>query len=344
MSDDFKKNYNEEDEESWDIIYPSHVYDIKTDRAKDVKAEGFKSGMTLLVFFSFLGFLALNAILKNSFGVSSFWAFIIVFILISVIAVIVFRFVIFKEDERVEEFENEEIANLGRYFKLINTTEDTEDIRNLKIPTYKFISGEYATCLRFTHGSCDALKRVETRTFMEELITIIGRHNLDFKQVIMDEVFDDSQEYRDYINIINNIEIPEMQRNARLIAEGLLSMTRNYSRVDCTYIIIYARNSYEKQFLISAIVDIDRLYKRSRTVYRNMELLPYKSFIEVCKQYLGVEMIDLGTIRTTGANSRILAQYANAVETVEIETLDGSKIQYKSKTIDKAVNSKIKDL
>ena len=101
----------------WNIVYPSKVYDSSVDRSKETKEQGIQSAMLLLGIGSLLGFLFLSTVFKTTFGISSFWAFLIVLIVVSVIAVYVFRFGIFKEDDKLEEYHNEDTSDLGKFLR-----------------------------------------------------------------------------------------------------------------------------------------------------------------------------------------------------------------------------------
>lgn len=331
-----------DDEPEWDIIYPNRVYDAVNDRAKQTKMEGFKSGMSLLCIFSVIGFFALSALLQNVFGISGFWALLIVLIFVLLIAVTVFRFFIFKEDDKLEEFENEDWSNLGRYFQLVNDTEDVEVFGKLEVPMYKFMGGQFAVCLRLPHGSCDAVKRKETKFFMEDIATIIYKNNLSYKQIIMDENFTESREWRNYTNRLNNMQDSNMKKYAIEIADFVGKTAEDRSRVDCTFIIIYGKNAYEKQYMAAAVYEILAEFNKTNTVFRSIDLLKYLDFINVCIRYLGIDTLDLSTVRATGVNAKVLAQYYDLVQTVEVETTDDYKIVYDSSLTKKI--AKVKDL
>lgn len=321
--------YNYQDEAGgWNIIYPIKVYDSSVDRSKETKEQAVQSAILLLGLGSLLLFLFLNSIFKATFGISSFWAFLIVFVLVSIIGVYVFRFGIFKEDAKLEEFTTEDTDNLGRFYEILNGVEDSLKIGKYTVPLRKFSNGQFMCCIKFRHGSSNGIKRIATREFMEDLANIIGRYKLTYKQLIMGEEYEETPEYQAYIGKLNNIENKELQKTLLNIATYTIQKSNAMSLVDCTYIMIYAKNSYQKYTLANTLADIIALYQKVKTVYRDMDFLDAEQFVGVAKKYYGVEVIDLSTIRATTPNKTILMQYADLVGTVSVDTVDGRRITY----------------
>lgn len=338
-------DYNYQDElGSWNIVYPIKVYDATVDRSKETREQATQSAILLLGLGSLLLFLFLNSIFKATFGISSFWSFLIVLIIVSVIGTYIFRFVIFKEDAKYEEFTREDTDNLGRFYEILNGIEDNLKIGNIHVPVHKFSNGQYMCCIKLRHGSSNAVKRVATREFMEDLGSILCKYKLTYKQLIMGEEYEETPEYEEYINAINNMENKELQKHLINIARYTINKSNMMSLVDCTYIIIYAKNSYQKYTLATALADIIQLYQKTKTVYRDMDFLAQDKFIQVTKKYYGVDVIDLSTIRATTPNRTILMQYGDLVGTVSVDTVDGRTIQYKQVLQDYLKITNVKDL
>ena len=332
-SDDFEFS---DGQSFWNIVYPVDVYNPATDKSKETRSEGFRSGISLLILGCIALFAFLNSIIKTTFGVSSFWAFLIVAIVVGVIATYIFRFFIFKEEEKSQEFKNEDNENLGRYFDLLNATEGTIDIGYSNVPFYKFMNGQIAVCLKLRHGSTDALRRSVSRDVIHDIIDVLGKNNLSFKQLIMGENFEDSEEYKKYVAKLNDIQNKDFQKNMMLIAQHMFAISRSRSLVDCEYLVIYGKNSYQKYAMASALQEIVSILKTTSTVYRSYEFLDYLQYIEVCREYYGIDVIDLSSIKANSSNMSILNQYYKAVHTLQIETTDGAKIVYKD-NIKKAI-------
>lgn len=328
----------------WNITYPIKVYDSSVDRSKETREQGIQSAIGLLALGSLLAFLFLNSVLKSTFGLSSFWAFLIVLLVIGVIAIYVFRFGIFKEDDKLEEFNQEESDNLGKFYEILNGVEDYIKVGSKKVPCYKYSNGRYAVCLKLRHGSSSQLQRVGTKGFMEDIANILGRCSLSYKQLTMGEHYIDTPEYDEHVRKLNNMDNKKLQQSLIRITEHQIEKSEEKSLVDVTYIIIYAKSSYQKYAIASAVHDILKEYRRTKTVFRDYFFLTHKEYIEVCKEYYGVDVIDLSTIRATTPNKDILMNYKHLVGTVNVETTDGRKINYEKVLQEYLDVSNVKDL
>lgn len=312
----------------WNIVYPSKVYDSSVDRSKETKEQGIQSAILLLGIGSLLGFLFLSTVFKSTFGISSFWAFLIVLIVVGVIAVYVFRFGIFKEDDKLEEYHNEDTSDLGKFYDILNGIEEVLTIGKTEIPCYKLVTGGYRVCIKLKHGSSDAVKRINSKDFMEDVGNILGAYNLIYDQTTMGEKYENTPEYEEYIGKLNKIKNKKLQETLLRIAEYNIAVSNDTCLVDCTYLIIDCKNSYQKYNMSSAISDIIRLFNGLKLVYSDMLFLTHSEFIEVCKDYYGVEVIDLSTIRSVMVDRNILTNYSDLVSTVAVETVDGRIIHY----------------
>lgn len=342
---DRELEFNYQDElGSWNIIYPIKVYDSSVDRSKETQEQAVQSAILLLGLGSLLLFLFLNSVFKATFGISSFWAFLIVLVLVSVISIYVFRFCIFKEDAKFEEFTREDTDNLGRFYEILNGVEDSVKLGRYIIPLHKFSNGQYMCCIKLRHGSSNAVKRVATKEFMEDLSNILGRYNLVYKQLIMGEEYEETPEYEEYISSINKMSNKKLQKTLIDIATYTITKSNAMSLVDCTYVLVYAKNSYQKYTLATALADIIQLYQKTKTVYRDIDFLDSTKFIEVAKKYYGVDVIDLSTIRATTPNRNILMQYGDFVGTVSVDTVDGRTIHYEDVLKDYLTITNVKDL
>lgn len=328
----------------WNIIYPSRVYDAGVDHAKETKEQGFRSALILLGMGCVAAFLIISSILKSTFGLSSFWAFILVGLVISIIGVYIFRFFIFKEEDKLEEFSNEESDNLGKYFNLLTGQESYIDMGQFRIPFYKYSNGSFAICMKLRHGSTTVDKKYNTRRVMMQVADIIGRYKLNYKQLIKEENFQESNEYKAYIDKINNIKDERFRGVIREIATYNFEKSKAESLVDCTYLIIKAKNAYQREQIGRAILEIKSLFDRTPTVYRDYSFLDFNEYIELCREYFGVDVIDLTTIRTTTPDRDVLSAYRNLVYTVEVILDRGKSISYDDKFEKPFITPKIKDL
>lgn len=328
----------------WNIIYPSRVYDAGVDHTKETKEQGIRTALILLLMGCGVLFLLLSSILKSTFGLSSFWAFLLVGILVTIGGIYVFRYVIFKEEDKLEEFLNEDTDNLGKYFNLLIGQETYMDVGGLKVPYYKFNNGSFAICLKLRHGSTTVDKKYNTRNVMTKIYDILGRSKLSFKQIIKEENFQESNEYRAYIDKINNIQDEKFRGIIREIATFNFEKSKAESLVDCTYLIIKAKNAYQREQASHAILEIKQLLDKTPTVYRDYSLLSFEEYIELCREYFGVDVIDLTTIRTINPSRDILSAYRNLVYTVEVILDKGKSISYDEQLEKTFITPKIKDL
>ena len=340
-----KTKYEYEDSlGGWNVIYPIKVYDAGVDKSKETKEQGTKSALTLLVIGCVFAFFFINSVLSSTFGISSFWSFLIVFSIVGTIGVYVFRFFIFKEEDKLIEFENEDNANLGKFFELLTGNEGKLNLSTVSVPFYKYVDGSFAVCIKLRHGSSDKIKRYNTQYVMQDIANILGRYKLSFKQFIKEENFSESIEYQTYINKINRIENEIFRSHIREMSSYMFDLSSKISLVDCTYIIIKARNAYQKYQLGLAVQEIKTVLDKTSTVYRGYDFLSFEQYIELCREYFGVEVVDLSTIRAITPTKDVLSNYRKLVNVVEVELTDGTYIRYKKHLDEVFNNPTIKDL
>ena len=312
----------------WNIVYPSKVYDASVDRSKETRQQGIQSALALLVIASVITFVLLSKVLKTTFGLSSFWAGLLVGLVIFIVALYIFRFGIFKEDAKMIEFNNENNADLGRFYEFLTGAEEYIDAGHVQIPCHKMITGSYAVCICLRHGSATASKRRATKQLLCSVFDILGSNNLSFKQLIMGEIYEETENYTRYINSLNNVKYSQLQRTLMSIAQQHLEVASAHNLVDSTYLMVYAKSSYQRGALASACMEIQGLLNQPNTVFRDVSFLSGSDFINVLKEYHGVEVIDLSTIRLTAPTQTALTQYSSLVSILKIITTDGSSIEY----------------
>lgn len=329
---------------SWNIVYPTKVYDSTVDRSKETKEQGVQSALLLLGIGSVMGFLFLSTVFKSVFGLSSFWAFLIVLIVVVIIGSYVFRFGIFKEDDKLEEYNNEDTSDLGKFYDILNGVEEVLPIGNSEIPCYKMVTGAYRVCIKLKHGATDAVRRVNSKRFIEDVANILGLYNLSYDQLTMGEKYEDTEECATYRTNLNNVENPKLQETLMKIFEANVSESIRSCKVDAAFLIIECKNSYQKYNLMAAISDIIRNFNGTKLVYSDLLFLTHKEYTDVCKDYYGVEVIDLSTIHSVMVDRNILLNYSNLISTVSVETVDGRIIRYDKELEDALKINNVKDL
>ena len=279
------------------MIYPYNVH-------REVKEAGKATGQDLSRFFGFLMlilgvviYFIIDFVLSTLIGDNTFLTAVITLVLVFFIGYYVFRFFVFREDEKMAEFKGQERDTFARYVRIRKDTEQSVNVLNNKIDCFEYTNGSVFCVLQFKFGGNDTEKAKNTFLLFRKIIHIIGDNGLEFRMTDMQEDFFHSEEYRNYEKHLNEIPDKKLARTLIYMADHMLQTSKRLGNTSTVYIEIIATNSYKLLDFETALNQIMTVTQRMRTAIRSVTYLDLQSLLEYMEQYYNMEVIDLSTMK-----------------------------------------------
>lgn len=279
------------------MIYPFNVH-------REVKDAGKATGQDLSRFFGFLMliigiilYFVIDFILSTIIGANKGLTIIITLILLFFIGYYVFRFFIFREDEKMAEYKGQERDTFARYVRIRKDTEQSINVLNNKIDCFEYTNGSIFCVLQFKFGGNNTEKAKNTFMLFRQIIHIIGENGLEFRMTDMPEDFFHSEEYSNYAQHLNAIENKKLAYTLIHMADHTLQTSKKLGNTSTIYLEIIAINNYKILDFETALSQIMISSKNIKSALRGVYYLELQGLLEYMEQYYNMEVIDLSTMK-----------------------------------------------
>lgn len=316
-----------------DMFYPNDV-----DRITQ-KAGGVSDSEKNNVFFvavgmiNFFGIFFIPQFLGN-FGISTFFSILIQIALNIAVAIPIFRIFVFKEKERIKEYNSYNTDSFAKFFKVGKETSRVVNVSGYgNVDVFEYDNGQHFVCLKLRYGSNDDNKKLLTYDTYKKIINYLASQELEFKIVAMDENFSDSKELDAYVRKANKSEYKDLTlRILNNIMDG-----EEYANIITKVIIIKTikkHQVYELNRILAGLVSMIRVKK---TAFRSIEFLNHKQYVEFAREYYGLEAIDLSMFKNMEPNMHELKDFLPYVQVMHNKS---TIVDDKLKTMTKGVSRK----
>lgn len=297
------------------MIFPQDVYKSTEESGKMVGENRVQLFVILFTFGSIGLFFALLHVCQTYFHVGLKVVILIQLLIMLVVGVTVYRFFIFREDEKKQEYENRNNDSFARYMFLQRDSRRDIDTRDNTFHLFEYNNGAITCTLEFRFGSNDSVKSKLTKECLQGMLHTLTLYGFDTRYTIMSEKFGDSQDFQSYMNTINSIDDITLRKCNMSIAEEVLKVTNAQSNVDIIYLTISSRSSYQLEELRVALIDCFKKIKETVTAFRSVRCLDLQEIIEFYRYYYNIQAIDLSMMRTV-ALSDVENEFQSVVKTV----------------------------
>lgn len=247
---------------------------------------------------SIISLFILRALFSRFFGLGFGWSIIAQIIITTSILVFCFRFIIIKEDEKMEEYENSDSDSFVKFIKIRKDSEQVIRLNSgLPVSTFDYVSGNNFCVICFKFGENNSFKAEGTRRALEQIFSAIYTNGLEHREFCMPEDFEDSVEYKRYIRNLNNIEDKELANHLMLVAREVLDYSKKLSNVDCIYMIVSTKTSTQRFEMISTLNTIVNILDSSNTGFREYHFLNMDEVFEFYEEFSNLEVIDISMIK-----------------------------------------------
>ena len=308
------------------MLYPLDVHQKTSDAGKMAAKDKTNFIIMMTIIANVALFFFLSQIFQNILGLSIGWAFLLQLVLIFLIGTALFRFVIFDENEKVKEFKGYGKDSIAPYYNIRKDVEETIELgENRSVNVFEYNNGSLLGCIQIRYGSNNDKKAERTRDVFEAITRLLCSYGFEFRIYTMTEDFEQTDEYKNYINRINNIQDKAVSKYMLDIAEGVLKTSQELSNVSVTYISFRTIKSIQKMDIEIVVKSLINELIRGRTAFRSVEFLDKQALVNFSREYYGLEVLDLSMIKAIRPDMEMLEDYLRLIKEYSIECTDGTR-------------------
>lgn len=268
-------------------------------------------------------FFILRLIFKNFLGITSFVPLIILQLVISItVGTIVFRFLIFDENEKIQEYKNSEHDSFAKYMYLKKDSHSEQIMENKKVHLFEYINGTATCTIAFKFGATDDYRASQTKRVLQEIFHVILLNGFEVRTVSEPESFEYSKEVKRHIDTINATKDKDLALHLKSITNNILVESRERSNVDMIYLTIRTLSNYQKYDLESTIRNIINIIYSNYTAFRSVEFLDLDEILEFYRGFYNIKAIDLAMMRAIDLSEDLDKEYEALVKLYSLHSED----------------------
>jgi hypothetical protein len=234
----------------------------------------------------------------QSLGVSWIYPLSIQIFLMVFIGIFIFRIFVFKEDEKILEYDQKMKDSFSKYYYLRNLDSlEPLKVRKISVPVFEFDNGSLMTVIRFRFGSNDDKKAKLNRNALTEVYRILGGNGLEFRQIVSKENFSETQEAKRYLEDLSRISDKKLAKTMLDIAQNLYNLSDLYSNVDVIYLEIRTKYSYQRHEFDEVLERVFEALQENSAGFKEVTPLDKKELLNFFRDFYGLEAIDLSLMR-----------------------------------------------
>lgn len=279
------------------MIYPKNVHREVKDAGKATGQDMSRFFGLLLVVIGIILYFVLDFLLGTIFNLGGGFTIVLTLILLFFIGYYMFRFLIFREDEKMVEYKGQERDTFARYVKIRKDTEQKAIILDKKVDCFEYTNGSVFCVLQFKFGSNDTEKAKNTFRLFQRIIHILGENSLDIRMTDMAEDFFHSEEYQKYSEHLNSMENKSLAHVLIRMADHMLETSKRLGNTSVIYLEIIASNSYKILDFENALNQIMILTGKVHSAIRGVYFLNLQGILEYLEEYYCMEVIDLSAMK-----------------------------------------------
>lgn len=320
------------------MIFPFDVNHVVTESNK---AFGENKGQTILVIFVFGSLLLLVGsyyLLSIVLGFPIILTILIYVIALIITAILIFRFVIFDENEKKRESDSSDGDSFAKYMWLRADIQAHYDIGNECVNVYEFVNGSVMCILELRFGSNSTDKANATKRLNETLIQIANDNNLESRIIDTQENFRNSAEFRQFTKSMNSLDDKQAAKNLMIISDAIMEESYRQCNVDVVYVMLRTLNSYQHTDLEVALRQILGQIKTEVGAYRSIHFLELQELLEFYREFYGIAAIDLTMMRTVSLAEQITDEFNDVISVLQLKSQSSRIFSSADKVITEEIN------
>ena len=175
------------------MIFPYDVNKVVTDSKKIAGQNKVQAIMIAFVLGSVGLFFVIDYVLGTLLGTGLGPTIVVFLIVAGMIGILIFRFVIFDEDQKKKEFEGAESDSFAKYMWLRKDIHKDTQLGDEKVSVFEYINGSAMCVLELRFGSNDDRRAADTTALYSKMMQIASDNDLESRIVIGPEDFRNSR-------------------------------------------------------------------------------------------------------------------------------------------------------
>lgn len=316
------------------MIFPDNVHKRAMNSKKLLSQD--KTALIIQLFFvgNIVCFFLFRFLFTKFLGLSTIWALVAQIVLFLALGIIIFRIAIFREDEKIQEYQDQQGDSFARflYVRKDNMREISVQGRNAKI--FEYTNGCVMATIRFKFGSNDDTKAANTRKVLETIYGVISSYNFIFRTDTMTEPFANSKEYKQHLQQINSITDKELSHNLRVISDIALKTAATKSNTDILYLTIYSKIPEDIEAIDGLLNEIIKLILNNVTCFREIMILGVDELLEFYREFYNIEAIDLAMMKAIDLSTNLDNDYSHLMHLYSLQSTDGKSYKVNNTDVD----------
>lgn len=320
------------------MIFPKNIRSME-DRSKKVSGDDTKGAIiVLLIVVSFLLYLFVTSPVVTATGISTGLGLLIQAVVEFLIALPLIRFKVIREDELRKETRYEDSEDFSNYYHLRKESKSgirLHSIASSSVPVvnvFEYTNRTFCCAIRFRYGSNKDEVAETTEEFFQAVFREIALQDFNYKLYNMVENYEDSRECVNYLDAMSgkkngDIVDERLSKYMMEVANLSLDLTRKFSNLYCTTILITTRESYQIHDLDRLISSIVRLLRSRKTAIRYIEFLKEDDMTKFLKDYNGLNALDMAMVKPVEVNQNLMRSMRDLVSVYGIYTSEGEFIE-----------------
>ena len=277
------------------MIFPIDVHKRALNSRKLAASDRNTVIMQVFVVANIACFFILKYVFTTLLGMGTIWAVIAQIVLFISIGIALFRFVIFNEDEKLQEMRNADSDSFAKYIQVRKEGETEIEVNNQKVNIFEYVNGQVFFTMLFRYGSNDDAKANNTKKIFQKIFNAVGNYNFVFRTAIGTENFANSLEFKRHIQKRNKIQDKNLALYLKRATNEALKMTEEECNTE-------------------------------------VKLLNLEELLEFYRWFYRIEAIDAAMMKALDLSNELEETYSNIVSVYRYHSKDGST--FKSQALD----------
>lgn len=305
------------------MVFPHDVYKRMVNQKRLVGQNKVQLIIILFIVGNVISFFLLNTFVagyfKNGFGV----CILLQLAIMAVTGVLIFRFIIFDENAKKQEYQGYENDSFAKYMNLRKDFMHSYSLAGKDVYAFEYVNGSATCTLELKFGNNSDELASGTRFVYEEILRAIGNYGFESREIIMSEDFKNSVEFKEHVALINSMRDKSLASTIMRINDGIMRECEKNSCVDVVYLMIRTTTNYQKDDLGALIKQIYSLLLSNQHAFRSVTFLNLESLLELYRKFYGVAAIDLSMMKTIELAKELGEEFNHVVELYSLHTISG---------------------
>lgn len=274
------------------MFYPDDI-NRKAKRQSTIDSASIAKALLLaLVIVTILAYVFLSGLLVP-FGIPRWFTGCVQVLTSAVIGIMIFRFMIFREQDRMTDNKETFITYYG--FNPVTLPFKT---KRGTVEIYQLADNSYCIPIQFRYGTNNKLRKKNTEDFLKILINECYQKHLTHRYTVTNEVFSRSALANRHYDVIDLAEDELLKESLKELYKSSFDFVDQYSSVQCLTMFVYAKTSYQLDDLETFISLVQSEFSKriNSMAFREITFMNTRDLLSLFESFYGMESIDISEL------------------------------------------------